>query len=141
MRSHGHAIVNYVDDIFELEDEDHSFKSAFGAIRTKGKFQSNLSKSCKKSVAFPKNPLISKDQLQFLLVSSCSCIWDITYIGHYISTLCVTYIGHYISALFNLSFMFICAIRDDCVIDSFYVLTSKVRELLIFVLCVIVFIY
>ena len=31
----------------------------------------------------------------------------VTYIGHYISTLCVTYIGQYISALFNLSFIFI----------------------------------
>ena len=29
----------------------------------------------------------------------------VTYIGHYISTLCITCIGHYISALFNLSFM------------------------------------
>ena len=32
-------------------------------------------------------------------------------------------------------------IKDNCVIDSFYVLTSEVRELLIFVLCFIVFIY
>ena len=56
--------------------------------------------------------------------------------------MCVTCIGHYIGALFNLSHIYLyIATKDDCVIDSFYVLTSKVRELLIFVLCVIVFIY
>ena len=32
---------------------------------------------------------------------------NVTYIGHYISTLYITYIRHYISALFNLGFMFI----------------------------------
>ena len=34
-------------------------------------------------------------------------VYDVTYTGHYISTLYITYMRHYISALFNLSFMFI----------------------------------
>ena len=50
---------------------------------------------------------LSKNATFVISINKLLIIATVTYIGHYINTLCVTYIGHYITALFNLSFIFI----------------------------------